>query len=101
MTVVAMLFKFGPWVLGTLGILFGIFRHQQAKTSTAIADKEKAQTEAKVSNMEATIAMANEKAVQAGAAAAKERANVENSIASGKSGDSLRVRRRRNDWSRD
>lgn len=98
-TILAALVKFGPLVLGALGIFFGLFRHQQAKIASAEADKKGANADARVSAMEAAMAKANEQAAQAGAEAAKERTDVENSIAAAQSGDSQRVLR--NLWSRD
>lgn len=99
MTIVALLLKFGPWVLGLLGILFGMFRHQQAKTATAEAGQRIAEAQAKTAAVKKSEAEANAIAAQAGADAAQERANVENTVSSGHPGaaaDELRSQ-----WSRD
>lgn len=99
MTIIAMLIKFGPWVLGLLGILFGMFRRQQAKTATAEAGQKIAQAQAMTATVQKSEAEANATAAQAGADAAQERANVESNVASGKPGaaaDELRSQ-----WSRD
>lgn len=94
-----LLTKIGPWILAVLAIVFGMFRHQQAKTASAKADQATAEAQAKVSAVESATAKANEQAAQAGAAAVKERENVENDIAAGKPGDA--AQQLRNDWSRD
>lgn len=99
MTIVALLIKFGPWVLGLLGILFGAFRHQQAKTATAEAGQKIAEAQAKTADVQKSEAESNAAAAQAGSNAAQERQNVETDIASGQPGaaaDELR-----NGWSRD
>lgn len=94
-----LLMKLGPWLIAALATVFGLFRHQQAKTASAKANQATAEAQAKVSAMESATAKANEQAAQAGAAAVKERENVENDIAAGKPGDA--AHQLHNDWSRD
>lgn len=91
--------KLGPWLLAALGLAFGWARHKQAQTTTAQAKQAEAEAGAKVAAIERSEAEANATAAHVGAAAAKERTNVENEIAAGKPGDS--AGRLRDDWSRD
>lgn len=95
----ALLMKFGPWLIAALGFLFGMFRHQQASTATAKANQKAAEADTRAAQNDAALAKANETAAQAGAAAVKERENVENDIAAGKPGDA--AQQLHNDWSRD
>lgn len=94
-----LLAKAWPLILAAAGILFGLFRHQQAKTAIAKANQKAAEADARAAQNDAALAKANETAAQAGAAAVKERENVENDIAAGKPGDA--AQQLRNDWSRD
>lgn len=94
----ALLMKFGPWLLAALGVLFGMFRHQQASTATAKANQKVAEADARAAQNDAVAAQANEAAAQTGAAAVKERTDVENQIASAPAGESARILR--DDWSR-
>lgn len=98
-SILAALVKFGPWLLAGLGVLFGMFRHQQAKTATAEAGQKIAEAQAKTADVQKSEAESNAVAAQAGNNAAQERQNVETDIASGQPGaaaDELR-----NGWSRD
>lgn len=97
--VLAILAKAWPFILMVGGVIFGVFRHQQAKTATAQANQKVAEADARVAQNDAALAKANETAAQAGAAAVKERENVENDIAAGKPGDA--AQQLHNDWSRD
>lgn len=49
--------KLIPWVLGAAGVLFGLFRHQQAKITTAEANQKVTEvtSEAAQANAEAEI----------------------------------------------
>lgn len=73
--VIALAIKIGPWLLAVLGVLFGMFRHQQASTATAKADQKAAEADARVAQNDAALAKANETAAQAGADNAKVRQN--------------------------
>jgi hypothetical protein len=88
----ALLAKFGPWLAAIGAIIFGLFRHQQAKTATAEAKQEVAEIKQKT-------AETNAAAAQSGADAAKERIDVENDIVVRPAGDS--EQRLRDHWSRD
>lgn len=91
--------KFGPWLLGLVGVLFGWLRHKQAQTTEAQAGQKVAEADARVAQSDAVQAKANEDAALAGADAAKERTHVENEIAAGQPGESARILR--DQWSRD
>ncbi|NIE67484.1 hypothetical protein [Burkholderia sp. Ax-1719] len=52
-----------PWLIGGAGVLFGLFRHQQAKTATAKAAATVAQAQASVATSNATAAIAGQQAV--------------------------------------
>lgn len=87
-----LLLELGPWLLGIIGLVFGLFSHQRAKVVKAEAKQEVAEAHSK-------IEQANASASQAGADAAKERIHVENNIAARPAGDS--TERLRDNWSRD
>ncbi|AQW31432.1 hypothetical protein JK151_08815 [Ralstonia syzygii subsp. celebesensis] len=72
---IALAIKIGPWLLAVLGVLFGVFRHQQASTATAKADQKAAEADARVAQNDAALAKTNETAAQAGADNAKVRQN--------------------------
>lgn len=74
----ALLMKFGPWLMAALGVLFGIFRHQQASTATAKANQKAAEADARAAQIDASLAKANETAAQAGADNAKVRRDEDN-----------------------
>ncbi|ANA34294.1 hypothetical protein [Ralstonia mannitolilytica] len=67
--------KTWPFILAAAGVLFGMFRHQQAKTATAKADQKAAEANARAAQNDAALAKANETAAQAGADNAKVRQN--------------------------
>jgi len=67
--------KVGPWILGVLGILFGVVRNQQAAKTEAQARQAKAEADAHVAQVDATQSKANEVAARAGADNAKVRRN--------------------------
>jgi hypothetical protein len=46
MTVIAILLKSGPWLLAAAGVLFGMFRHQQARAVTAQIGQKAAEAQA-------------------------------------------------------
>lgn len=99
MTIVAMLLKFGPWVLGLLGILFGMFRHQQAKTATAEAGQKVAEAEQSKAQNDAALAAANQAGAQAGADNAKVRRDEDATAGNLPAGDAARVLH--DEWGRD
>jgi hypothetical protein len=76
-----LLIKIGPWVLGALGIAFGLFRHQQAKVVTAQANAVKAQAGQQVAVQQVAEAQANADAQKAGSDAAAARTAVDNAVA--------------------
>lgn len=65
--------KAWPFILAAGGVMFGMFRHQQAKTATAKADQKAAEADAKVAQNDAALAQANQAGAQAGAENAKVR----------------------------
>ncbi|WP_186425103.1 hypothetical protein [Cupriavidus metallidurans] len=71
--ILAALVEFGPWVLGALGVLFGMFRHQQAKSTEAAANQKAAEADARAAQVDAVQAKANQDAARAGADNAKVR----------------------------
>lgn len=99
----AILSKIWPALLGGLvalgGLLAGWARHKEAQTTEAQAGQKVSEADAKVAQIERSEAEANAAAARAGSDSARERANVENEIAAGASGDS--ADRLRNEWSRD
>lgn len=88
-----------PFLLAAGGLIFGFLRHKQAQTEKAQAGKLVADEQAKTAAIKQSEAEANATAARAGAAAVKERTNVENEIAAGPAGES--AERLRSDWSRD
>lgn len=91
MTIAAVLLKFGPWVLGLLGVLFGAFRHQQAKTATAEAGKKVAEAEQAKAQNDAALAAANQAGAQTGADNAKVRRDEDSAADALPAGDANRV----------
>lgn len=65
--------KAWPFILAAGGVLFGIFRHQQAKTATAQADQKVAEAAAHAAQNDSALAQANQAGAQAGANNAKVR----------------------------
>lgn len=82
MTFLLLLKSFWPALIGVAGVLFGIFKHQQAATATA----EKQTADAKASQMEAQAVTARADAVAAKTAldtvqtATADRASVDASV---------------------
>lgn len=99
MTIIALLLKFGPWVLGIIGILFGAFRHQQAKTATAEAGQKIAEAEQAKAQNDAALATANQEGAQAGAYNAEVRRNEDATAGNLPAGGAGRVLH--NEWGRD
>ncbi|VVE59447.1 hypothetical protein PIN31009_05533 [Pandoraea iniqua] len=99
MTIVALLRKFGPWVLGILGVLFGAFRHQQAKTVTAEAGQKMAEAEQAKAQNDAALAAANQAGVQTGADNTKVRRDEDSNADGLPAGDAGRVLHE--EWGRD
>jgi hypothetical protein len=81
--------KAWPFLLAAGGVLFGIFRHQQAATATAKANQKAAEADARAAQNDAALAKANETAAQAGANNAKVRQNED--VAAGALPDANRV----------
>lgn len=79
--ILPLLFKAGPWILGALGIAFGLFRHQQAKTATAQANEAKAQAGQQIAAQQVAETQANADAQKAGSDAAKARTDIDNDVA--------------------
>lgn len=65
--ILAALAKFGPWLLGLAGVLFGAFRHQQAKADQAKAAQQVAEADKRAADNDAANAQANAASAQAGA----------------------------------
>ncbi|WP_150664651.1 hypothetical protein [Pandoraea commovens] len=99
MTIAALLLKFGPWVLGLLGVLFGAFRHQQAKTATAEAGQKVAEAEQANARNDAALAAANQQGAQAGAHNAEVRRDEDATAGNLPAGDADRVLHE--EWGRD
>lgn len=66
-------------VVGITGVVFGMFRNQQAKTATAEADRKVAEKTAAVAEGNAAASRAETKAVTNAATAAKEVAAIPDS----------------------
>ncbi|QDX22118.1 hypothetical protein FP568_13205 [Pandoraea pnomenusa] len=99
MSIVALLLKFGPWVLSLLAVVFAAFRHQQAKTATAEAGKKVAEAEQAKAQNDAALAAANQAGAQTGADNAKVRSDENAAVDALPDGDAGRVLH--NQWSRD
>ena len=78
-----------PFVLAAVGVLFGLFRHQQARTAAAEAKQKEAEADAHVARNDAAAAQVNQAGAQAGADNAKVRRD-EDSVAAAEP-DSSRV----------
>jgi hypothetical protein len=78
----AILAKIWPFLLAASGLVFGAFRHQQAKTATAAANQKAAEADARVAQNDATMAKANQAGAEAGADNAKVRRD-EDAVAAG------------------
>ncbi|AYR23040.1 hypothetical protein [Herbaspirillum rubrisubalbicans] len=86
------LLSIAPWLAGLIGIVAGLFMHQQAKATKAQAAQEVAETKQEVDDR-------NTAAAQKAAQATGERGNVENEIAAMPAAD--REQRLRDDWTRE
>ncbi|WP_256946654.1 MULTISPECIES: hypothetical protein [Burkholderia] len=72
--ILPILVKFGPWLLAAAGVLFGMFRHQQAATATAKAAATVAQAQATVDAGNAAAAQVGQQAVATAAVAQQQAA---------------------------
>lgn len=97
-SLIAALAEVWPFLLAAAGVVFGLFRNQQARTTAAKAKQNEAEAEAKVSAVEKSEAEANAIAAREGAHAFKERTDVESEIAAMPDGDA--AQRLRDEWSR-
>ncbi|MDN7893034.1 hypothetical protein QZM93_30985 [Burkholderia cepacia] len=79
MTIIPILLKFGPWLLAAAGVLFGMFRHQQAAAATAKAAATVAQAQATVDAGNAAAAQVGQQAAAAAADAQQQAAATPNS----------------------
>lgn len=76
--VLAILAKIWPFLLAAGGVLFGMFRHQQAKSAEAAANQKSAEADARAAENDAALAKANAAGAQAGADNAKVRQDADN-----------------------
>ncbi|WP_186130184.1 hypothetical protein [Burkholderia gladioli] len=67
-------------IAGAAGIVFGLFRHQQAKATTAAADQKVAEAHAQVAQQQTADAQANSTAAQAGSDAAAARTATDGAV---------------------
>ncbi|MBB2928403.1 hypothetical protein [Paraburkholderia silvatlantica] len=65
-----------PWLIGAGGVLFGVLRHQQAKTATAKAAATVAQAQASVAQGDAAAALAGQQDAANKAAADQQAAAI-------------------------
>ncbi|GAA7771026.1 hypothetical protein RN01_29930 [Cupriavidus sp. SHE] len=77
----AILAKIWPFLLTAGGIIFGMFRHQQAAKTEAQAKQREAEADAQVAQANAVLAKANEDAARAGADNAKVRRDEDAAVA--------------------
>lgn len=88
---IELLFKIGPWIVGGLGlvggVIFGTFRHQQAKTATAEADAAKAQAAQAIAQKQSEVDQGNAAASAAGEQAVVNRAAADKTAAAAASDD--------------
>lgn len=89
--IIAALVKFGPWLLGLAGVLFGAFRHQQASVAAADAARSAAEADLRAARSEAALAHANEAGASAGLAHAKARHDEDAVVDALPDGDAGRV----------
>lgn len=66
---------------GVAGVIFGLFRHQQAKATRAAADQKVAEAQTQVAQQQTAEAQANATAAQAGGDAAAARTQIESDVA--------------------
>lgn len=74
----AILSQIWPYLLAGGGVLFGMFRHQQAKSAEAAANQKVAQADEHAAQVDAVQAKANEDAARAGADNVKVRRDADN-----------------------
>ncbi|WP_245641413.1 hypothetical protein [Paraburkholderia bannensis] len=67
-------------LMGASGVIFGMFRHQQAKAATAAAGEQVAQANQKVADNQNAEAQANAAAAQAGAKAVSGASNAQSDV---------------------
>lgn len=67
-------------LVGAGGVIFGMFRHQQAKAATAAAGEQVAQANQKVADNQNAEAQANAAAAQAGAKAVSGASNAQSDV---------------------
>lgn len=79
--ILAILSEAWPYVLAALGVVFGLFSHQRAKTATAQAAQREAEADTRVAQNDAAAAKANETAAQAGAENQKVRRDEDSAAA--------------------
>ncbi|BBP95982.1 hypothetical protein BSFA1_11110 [Burkholderia sp. SFA1] len=83
---IELLLKIGPWIVGGIGlaagILFGSFRHQQAKAATADAEAAKADAARAVAQKQSEVDQSNAAASAAGEQAVVNRAAADEQAAS-------------------
>jgi len=77
----AILAKIWPFLLAAGGVLFGMFRHQQAKSTEAAANQKAAEADVHAAQVDAAQAKANEDAARAGADNAKVRRDEDDDAA--------------------
>jgi hypothetical protein len=80
--ILAILAEVWPFLLAAGGVIFGLFRHQQAKSTAAQAEQKVAEAETRAARNDAALAQANQAGAEAAAEAVKERTDVENETAS-------------------
>ncbi len=77
----AILAKIWPFLLAAGGVIFGMFRHQQAAKTEAQAKQREAEADAHAAQAEAIQAKANQDAARVGADNAKVRLDEDAAIA--------------------
>ncbi|WP_186249157.1 MULTISPECIES: hypothetical protein [unclassified Burkholderia] len=79
--ILPLLLKLGPWLIAGAGVLFGLFRHQQAKADIAAAKAQGAAADAKVAQAQTADAQANAAAQAAASDAGAARTSADSQIA--------------------
>ncbi len=86
---IALLLQFGPWIVGALGVVYGVIKHFSAKATVAdVTQKAQSKVDAANDNVQIAIdnlnarktadVQADADAAKTAATAAQERTNVEN-----------------------
>ncbi|VWB70721.1 hypothetical protein [Burkholderia lata] len=96
-TVLPILVKLGPWLLAVAGILFGLFRHQQAKADSAAAKAQGAAADEKIAQAQMADAQASEAAQAAANDAGAARTSADSQVAAMPASE---VRNELQDWTR-